>query len=68
LAKFDWPVGITTDSSNNVWVVDGVNHRAQKFNCSGTYLSQLGCASGACTPGAGNGQFNYPSDIGYGNR
>lgn len=52
------PLGIAIDSSNNVYLSDGGNARVQKFDSSGTYLSQLGCASGACSISTANGQFN----------
>jgi len=48
------PSGIATDSSGNVFVADYGNDRIQKFDSSGTYLSQFG------TTGAGNGQFDSP--------
>ena len=30
-AQFDYPWGITIDSSNNIYIVDNNNHRIQKF-------------------------------------
>jgi len=56
--------GIAFDSSGNIWAVDMLGHRVEKFNSAGVYQSQIGkCASGACTSGAGNGQFNNPTGI-----
>ena len=41
--EFDNPRGITTDSSGNVYVADMGNGRVQKFDSSGTYISQFAC-------------------------
>ncbi|HEY9480638.1 MAG TPA: TIGR03790 family protein [Candidatus Paceibacterota bacterium] len=43
--------GIATDSLNNVYVVDSGNKRIQKFDSSGTYITQWGSS------GTGDGQF-----------
>jgi sugar lactone lactonase YvrE len=52
------------DSSGNIWVVDAYNQRVAKFNSSGTQIGQIGCAgTGACSIGAGNGQFQYPQGV-----
>jgi streptogramin lyase len=45
------------DSSGDVWVVDAGNHRIQKFNSEGEYLSQFG------SEGSGNGQFEWATGI-----
>ena len=52
-------MAITVDPSGNVYVVDGQNYRIEKFNSSGTYLSQFG------SRGSGNGQFGTPSGSAY---
>lgn len=49
--------GITTDPSNNVYVVDGANNRVQKFTSDGVFVSQWGSL------GTGRGQFNSPGGI-----
>src|ERR1035438_5883277 len=36
------PYGICADSVGNVYVLDRVNHRIQKFDSAGNYLSQWG--------------------------
>ncbi len=41
----------------NVYVADTSNHRIQKFDTSGAYLTQWG------SHGSGNGQFNYPYGV-----
>ena len=57
---FSGPRGITVDSAGHVYVVDSMNNRVEKFTSTGDYLSQLGCPTGACSPGSGPGQFNTP--------
>ena len=52
--QFNGPVGIDVDAAGDVFVVDHVNHRIQKFKNDGTYITTWGWY------GAGNGQFNYP--------
>ncbi|MEK9145953.1 MAG: hypothetical protein AAB339_10115, partial [Elusimicrobiota bacterium] len=46
--------GIAVDSSGNVYVVDQKNHRVQKFDNSGNFLTNWGSF------GSGNGQMNQP--------
>jgi sugar lactone lactonase YvrE len=59
--KFSSPEGIAVDSSNPlnkvVYVIDGKNHRIQKFTSDGMYLGQWGSF------GQGEGQFIQPRDI-----
>jgi len=56
------PSGMAVDGSGNVYVADYNNSRIQKFNSSGTYLTQWGSS------GSGNGQFNGPVGLAvYGN-
>jgi sugar lactone lactonase YvrE len=56
--KFNTPQGIRVDSSGNIWVVDSVNHRVQKFNSSGTWQQTVGSS------GTGNGKFgSYPEGL-----
>ena len=61
--QFMGPFGVAVDSSGNVYVADYGNNRVEKFTGTGTYLSQLGCPTGACSSGSGNGQFNEPSGV-----
>ncbi|MDW5549945.1 PKD domain-containing protein [Methanosarcina sp.] len=53
------PVGVTVDSSDNVYVSDPCNgnHRIVKFNSNGYCLTQWG------SQGSNNGQFNNPLGI-----
>jgi tripartite motif-containing protein 71 len=56
--QFNDPLGIAIDRTRGyVWVDDNANYRVQKFNSSGSYLGQLGCASGQCTNNRCDGQF-----------
>ena len=40
--QFNIPLGVAADSSGNIWVADSGNNRIQKFDPTGTYLSQFG--------------------------
>ncbi|AVK83258.1 hypothetical protein C3943_06610 [Lysinibacillus sp. B2A1] len=53
----NFPDGIVVDADNNVYVVDRVKHRIQKYASDGTYLTQWG------THGQADGQFFYPTQI-----
>ncbi len=55
--QLESPADTAVDSKGNVWVVDRLNHRIQKFSAAGGYISQFG------TKGAGNGQLNEPAGI-----
>ncbi|MFQ5941651.1 MAG: 6-bladed beta-propeller, partial [Nitrososphaerales archaeon] len=51
------PLGIAVDSLNNVYVVDTVYGRVQKFTSDGKLLTKWGSV------GRGDGEFNSPSGI-----
>ncbi len=51
------PGGIATDSQGNIYVVDGGNHRIQKFRSDGQYLQTIG------RKGQGPGEFESPYDV-----
>ncbi|MEM7179912.1 MAG: choice-of-anchor D domain-containing protein [Spirochaetota bacterium] len=55
--EFSKAFGIAIGASSNVYVVDKDNHRIQKFDSTGNYLSQWG------SNGTGNGQFSQPTGI-----
>ena len=55
--QFDFPFGVATDGSGNVYVADDGNHRIQKFDASGTFLTAWG------SDGSGNGQFHFPQGV-----
>ena len=52
------PWGIAVDSHGDVYVSDTGNHRIQKFDREGNYITQWGGF------GNGDGQFNFPYGIG----
>ena len=51
------PWGVAIDGSGDVYVTDTGNHRVQKFDREGTFLTQWGGF------GVGEGQFNFPYGI-----
>lgn len=55
--SFNNPIGISTDTDNDVYVVDSGNAQIKKFDSSGKLLLSWG------TVGSGNGQFIHPSGI-----
>ncbi len=55
--QLDNPIGVTVDSSGNVYVADNYNNRIQKFSSIGTFLAKWG------SYGTGDGQFKYPQGI-----
>ncbi|MFC1600670.1 S8 family serine peptidase, partial [Patescibacteria group bacterium] len=60
--EFNKPWGVATSRdptpSNFIYVADTYNHRIQKFDSSGNFISKWG------SPGTGDGQFNLPKGIG----
>jgi sugar lactone lactonase YvrE/Tfp pilus assembly protein FimT len=62
--QFGDPNGIAINSNGNIYVIDINNYRVEEFNASDTYITQLGCPSGSCSPGgSGNNQFAQPNAI-----
>ena len=57
--QFNGPYGIALDSSGNVWVADGRNHRLQKFDSNGRFLASIG------SYGTGDGQFITPTWLSF---
>jgi len=55
--QFNEPHGIAVDSSGNVYVVELLNHRIQKFSSDGTFLTTWGSSDAA------DGQFKSPYNI-----
>ena len=55
--QFQNPCGVAFDSKNNLYVVDGNNHRIQKFDTRGNYMLQFG------NKGTGVGQLSNPRGI-----
>ncbi len=60
--QFNVPDGVATDAVGNVYVADVFNRRIQKFDSTGTYLTQWGCL------GTGDGQFDDPHRRRHGRR
>ncbi len=56
---FGRPTGIAVDSQSNVYIVDGSNHRIQKFDTNGKLLTSWG------SYGDGQGQFMFRMSTGH---
>lgn len=56
-SQFQFASGLTVDSHDNVYVVDGGNGRVSVFRPDGTPVVQCG------SPGSGTGQLNIPFDV-----
>ena len=52
------PRGIAVDAQGNVYVADTSNHRIQKFDSNGNFVTKWGA-----TRGSGDGQFSAPVDV-----
>ncbi|MHC4333068.1 MAG: hypothetical protein ACYSUP_00220 [Planctomycetota bacterium] len=55
--QFKFPQGIDVDPNGNIYVADTGNHRIQKFDPNGDFLTSWGSF------GNGNGQFYYPFSV-----
>jgi DNA-binding beta-propeller fold protein YncE len=55
--QFYSPAGVEVDACGDVFVADHQNHRIQKFQSDGTFITMWGSFGG------GDGQFNYPVGI-----
>lgn len=47
------PTGLTVDQDGNLYIVDALNHRVQKYDSAGQLLLQWG------SQGSGDGEFNF---------
>lgn len=54
--------GLRVDREDNIWTTDIGNHRVFKFDPTGKLLLSLGTGK----PGAGDDQFNKPTDVAFG--
>jgi streptogramin lyase len=59
--QMKYPTGVALDSNNNVWVADDENNRVDRWRTSGVQPPTFAGAFGSF--GAGNGQFDEPSDV-----
>jgi sugar lactone lactonase YvrE len=65
LAQFNYPFGITTDLSGNVYVADTYNNRIRKISTAGIVSTLAGNAVGS-TDGVGtNAKFSQPTGIAF---
>jgi tripartite motif-containing protein 71 len=55
--QFNAPHAVAVDGSGNVFVTDEQNHRIQKFDGTGTFLTKWGSL------GSGDGQFTNPFNL-----
>jgi YD repeat-containing protein len=55
--QFSYPAGVEVAAVGNLWVADRNNHRIQRFDSKGEFVSQFG------TLGTENGQLKYPADL-----
>ena len=56
--QFSAPEDISLDGSGNIYVLDTNNHRVQKFNSAGIFISKFGLT------GSGDGQLIFPQGMG----
>ena len=60
LDYFNTPMGVAVDGAGNVYVADTYNHRIQKYDSSGSYVSTLGVTG---VTGTDNSHFNGPCGV-----
>lgn len=56
-------MNLTINAASFMLMTDYNNNRIQKLDLLGNFVDQLGCASGACSQGSGNGQYQYPTGV-----
>ncbi len=61
-SQFNEPKDIAVSSAGEIYVVDNKNHRIQKFDADGNFVTAWG------TYGKGEGQFDKPTGIGIDSR
>ncbi|MCS7056649.1 MAG: TIGR03663 family protein [Thermoflexales bacterium] len=64
--KFNDPWGIAVDEATNIYVADTFNHRIQKFDATGHFVTAWGRPGATSEPGFGTDtQFFGPRDIAF---
>jgi sugar lactone lactonase YvrE len=61
--QFKYPNGVFADGSGNIYVVDEVNQRIQKFPAGSTSATNGVTVAGGNGLGSAANQFNYPSGV-----
>jgi hypothetical protein len=63
-ARFNYPSGVATDSSGNVYVADSYNHTIRKITPAGVVTTLAGLAgSSGSSDGTGSARFSYPQGV-----
>ncbi len=62
--EFNEPSGLAIDSSNNLYVSDQLNHRIQKFDSNGNFITKWGRNGGDSSSGDLDGEFRMPTGLG----
>jgi len=63
-AKFYYPIGVSVDSSGNVYVADQFNHRIRKITPAGVVTTIAGTDTPGSVDGTGtDAKFNHPRNV-----
>lgn len=62
-SEFQYPADMACDSNGSVYVVERDNHRVQKFDRNGTFITKWGRNGGDGSSGSGDGEFSSPVGI-----
>jgi len=55
--QYKFPKGVAVDVSGYVYVADDANHRIQKFDSNGNFISEWG------NKGSDKGEFKFPKGV-----